>query len=444
MQTVSYSKKAVLILHLGILFITLFGVTESYCKIITLDTLEKQAIEHSPDLDKYFIETKLQQERLEEQQYDFYPTLRAQGNSEYSSDLSDGWGSVVSVGDVVQSTGTKYQNSMSVRTNYVLYDFGIRVQKELALKKAILASKSTAQAEILKLRLNVLQTYSAAMSLSEQIHNLQKIIQYTYELKQVYDRLLTAGKKGPVDTARQYVELKRKENELSLREFEFDKKLEELSFYTGASFSSDIEFSELPRPDLTDLLFDIDKHPSVERYSYELSSKQAETAAAEGEYFPKLSLYGSYLLYGSDNEDMVKSYEDISESNFKVGVSLVIPLSDALRNKHKVQQSQLAEQRIRAEKRKLKEQLQTELNISQRQYKYLVNDQKQKKEMVNILEKELTMLDRLKKAKEIDAEIAIRRSIVLLEQKTALNKSVIELSHELLRLQYQMEATNHE
>ncbi|SIO30949.1 TolC family protein [Halodesulfovibrio marinisediminis] len=423
---------------------TLSRVTECYCEIISLDTLEKQAIEHSPDLDKYTTETKLQQERLEEQQYDFYPTLRAQGNTEYSSDLSNGWGSVVSVGDVVQSTGTKYQNSMSVRANYVLYDFGIRFQKELALKKAILASKSTALAEKLKLRLNVLQTYSAAMALSQQVRNLQKIVQYSEELKLICDRLFTAGKKGPIDAARQYAELKRKENELSLCEFEFNKKLEELNFYTGSSLQGNVQFSKLPRPDLTDFLFDIDKHPGVERYSNELSSQQAETAASEGEYFPKVSLYGSYLLYGSNSKDMVKAYEDVSESNFKVGVSLVIPLSDALRNRHKVQQSELAEQRIRAEKRKLKEQLQTELNISQRQYKYLINDQKQKREMVNILEKELNMLNRLKKAKEIDAETAIRRSIVLLEQKTALDKSVIELSHELLRLQYQMEATKHE
>ncbi|OBQ46377.1 hypothetical protein SP90_12650 [Halodesulfovibrio spirochaetisodalis] len=395
-------------------------------------------------MDKFTVETQLQQARLDDQQYDFYPTLRAQGNSEYTSDLSNGWGSVVSVGDIVQSTGTKYQNSVSVRANYVLYDFGTRFQKELALKNAILASKSTVLAEKLKLRLNVLQTYSAAMSLSHRIKNLQKIVGYSQELNHLYERLLAAGKKGPIDAARQFTELKRKENELSLREFEFDKKLEELSFFTGCAVPEKVEFTELPQPDLTDFLFDVEKHPSIERYKHELASQHAKTAASEGEYFPKVSLYSSYLLYGSDGKDMAKSYENISESNFKVGVSLVVPLSDALRNRHKVRQSELTEQRIRAEKRKLQEQLQTELNISQRQYKYLINDQKNKRDMVNILEKELKMLTRLKKAQEIDAETAIRRSIVLLEQKIALDKSVIDLSHELLRLQYQMEATRHE
>lgn len=443
-QTVLNSIKTLFVLFFVISIVTLFSSRASYCEILTLESLEKRAIEHSPDLEKYTIEAKQQKERLEEQQYEFYPTLTAQGNSEYSSDLSNGWGSVVSVGDIVQSTGTKYQNSMSVRANYVLYDFGIRFQKELALKNAILASKSTVLAERLNLRLQVLETYSDAMSLFQQVSSLRKIVRYSEELRSVYARLLKAGKKGPIDTARQYTELKRKENELSLREFELGKKLEELGFYTGISFPSDIEFSELPIPDLTDFLFDLEKHPSVERYSHELSSKQAETAASEGEYYPRLSVYGSYLLYGSDSKDMMKSYEDISESNFKVGVALVIPLSDALRNQHKVKQAELAEQRVRAEKRKLKEQLQTKLNISQRQYKFLINDQKQKRDMVNILEKELTMLTRLKKAKEIDVETAIRRSIVLLEEKAALDKNVIELSHELLRLQYQMEATRHE
>ncbi|MFA9396595.1 MAG: TolC family protein [Halodesulfovibrio sp.] len=437
-------KKIVFSLILGLFITALAGTTKSYCENISLVILEQAAIKHSPNLNKFEIETKLQQERLEDQQYDFYPTLRAQGNSEYSCDLSNGWGSVVSVGDIVQSTGTKYQNSFSLRANYVLYDFGTRFQKELASKKAVLASKSIKQAEELKLRLSVLKAYSIAMSLSREIENLATIVNYSQELTELTDRLLKAGKKGPIDTSRQFVELKRRENKLSLREFELSKKLEELSFYTGKQFQNDVQFSELPRPDLSNFLFNIEKHPGVERYQYELSSQQAKTAASQGEYFPKVSLYSSYLMYGSDTKDVMDSYADVSESNFTVGVSLVIPISDALRNRHKVRQSELMERKIRSEKRTLQEQLQTEFNISQRQYKYLLNNQKQKCTMVDILQNELAMLSRLKKAKEIDTETAITRSIALLEQETALNQSIIELSHELLRLQYQMEATRHE
>ncbi|MCT4625810.1 TolC family protein [Halodesulfovibrio sp.] len=444
MQTAFYLKKSVFILALSLFITTISGTTKSYCENISLSILEEQAIKHSPDLDKFSIETKLQQERLDDQQYDFYPSLRIQGNSEYSSDLSHGWGSVVSVGDIVQSTGTKYQNSVSVRANYVLYDFGARVQKELALKKSILASESTQLAEKLRLRISVLNSYAAALTLSQQMDNLKKIVDYSQELNNLTNRLRKAGKKGPIDSARVFTELKKRENELSLHEFELYKRLEELSFYTGNPLSKDTLFTELPRPDLSDFLFNVEKHPSIERYTYELASQQASTAASKGEYFPKVSLYSSYLLYGSNAKDMMKSYQDISESNFTVGVSLVVPITDAFRNQHRVSQSELTEKRIRAEQRKLKEQLQTEFNISQRQYKYLLKDQKQKRTMVHILQNELDMLERLKKAKEIDAETAIRRSIVLLEQKAALSKSVVELSHELLRLQYQMEATRHE
>ena len=90
-----------------------------YAQTISYDQLIDTAHKNSYRLKLGLTDTKIEQSRLDTLYSSYYPTLTAGYNIEYNKNLDGNSGGSASIGDTVIYSGDTYEDSFSLRMNFV-------------------------------------------------------------------------------------------------------------------------------------------------------------------------------------------------------------------------------------------------------------------------------------------------------------------------------------
>lgn len=338
-----YFKTTVFIVQWMILFIgiILFSRT-GFCETLFFEDVMAQVIARSYDLEIAEIEKEIGKHKRMESMAEYFPTLSVQLNDGYYRDLTE------PDAVIIRTDITGYRNYLTFSADYNLFDFGAREMRYINASRNVKIAEHSITQQHIDTKIDALFIFKKGLILSKKLKARMAVLKYQSKIYELSKRLYKAGRLGKIDVAEAAIMVAEATQELDDLKVEWEKALQELSYYTGRSYDSDrtdfVDFSEPAPP--RDLL-NVFEMPEVKIYDMEIKKKEAEFYMITTEWFPKLSLYSSYQFYSYDASSFTDSFSDFQDEEYRIGLKVDLNLFNGFGDFARARQ-------IRAELRKLK------------------------------------------------------------------------------------------
>jgi len=411
--------------------------------LLDYDAVVEKALTHSHDVRISRLDIGISESSLKRAYSLYYPTIRAQWNSEYVKDLTDGsYQQVTSVGDMVLVQNTVYQSSLLLAGTYNLFDFGATIKRVSIAKSDVDVKRTTYRQTVRDIKLKVLNLYSDLLGASRELETKRQLLTLHKELSLTRERLYKAGRISKVEMVDEAVKTVKILDEIDTVKLKVATLSKDLSFYTGDTYEAEIirvgDFSEPAGQG--DSVFDIDRTPESRIYALEIEKKEAEVDALTKELYPRLGLYSKYVWYASNDKEVDTSARYIQPRNFFVGLSATVTLFEGFKSSADIDKAKLEVDRLKIERSKKLSELagrHAKLTDAKRIYTSGVASQK---DMLNKVEDKLAMVERLSAQKLIDRTDFLNQKIELLTRRLELTKAVIAKTSAVKELEILSEA----
>ena len=397
-----------------------------FAREISLEEVLQKTIIHSYDVQLADLDIEISQLRLTESRSSYFPTLNLRYTNEWFKDLTDGDGSLDSVGGtVISSSGSKWKNVLGATLNYNLYDFGVRKRLYDNARRDVAIARLTRNQEEINLSLQVLDLYIGGLKGQEELQGQQLAKELRQEIFGLSQRLHRAGSLDRIqmrEAALAVAESNQRLDELIMERAEI---LHNLTMLSGEQYDEQQTrfVSPRPVPDINPV--DITALPEIQAYELAIHKKQAEYEIASNSYLPRLSFYSSYSLYGSDSGDWSQAFSDLDETNFACGITLDLNVFNGLADQAKAARLQAEVRRLKVERdKKIAEHEKSYLSL-QHHARLFTQRREQWQSYRNDLNDQADMADRL-------AREQLRNRLSLLNQQAALEAK--ELQTRLLEI----------
>lgn len=331
----------------------------AHAKAFQFEDILTKALTESIDLKIAEVDKKISNTALLGARSDYFPKIQSRFTSEYQNDLTDTPGNVVSIGDRVLPTGTRYQNSLNVSVTQSLFTFGKRRNKVQSVKAEQNYKTAMIEQAQNELKFSILDLYQEILKNKQ---NLAFTTQQRILYQQIYDarqRLFDAGEGSKLDATEAAIHLA----ETFSRETRTESKLQELfkalSFHTGESYNIEDEFLHLGQNHQSALIdIDLNSTPELIAFDHQIEKKEAEIKAQQKEWLPSVVGYTNYNLFGFDPDQPLQAYGNLSSRSVSLGIYLNMPIFDGFQNLAIVRRLKLEAERLVLEKEKKRRDLQ--------------------------------------------------------------------------------------
>jgi outer membrane protein len=419
-----------LILTLGVVT---FGSEISY------NALTKSAIEHSHRLKLRSIDTSIEQARLDSIYSALYPQLSLGYSGEYNHNLDQTFSGSISVGDTTINSTVPYEHSVSMRLNYELYHFGTTLKQIEVSKKEIAVKRLEQCSEKVKLYRELLDDYLRAQRAQSEKRFKSSIRTLRQELYILKQRLYAAGKESRVSVGDEAIRLIDIERDIERASMEFESSVTALAQKSYLELNpDDLQLLPLDTSSETPMNHPFSLTPQARSYEEKIAQKQSEISMLNRSQFPVVSLYSSYYLYGSDQDNFSRGFEDIRSNSWNAGVSVRWALFEGFKYNSESERLRLELSRIREESELAKREFDYETRTKQEKIERLVLLTKNETNALSEVHSKLTMTQRLRAQGEADAVSEVSVKLESLERELTLELEKIQHAYETesLRLQH--------
>lgn len=357
----------------------------------------------------------------------YYPIIRAQWNTEYVRDLSDGSYQLTTIGNMVLVQNTMYQSSLLLAGTYNLYDFGATSKRVSIAKSDVNVKKTTYKQTVRDVKIKVLGFYADLLSTSRELEVKKQLLTLYKELSLTKERFYKAGRISKIEMVDESVKAVRIIDEIDTLKLKVKKLYQDLSFFTGEQYEADtIRVSDLSDPGIKEAEdFNVDRTLESRIYALEIEKKEAELKALQSERYPRINLYSNYVWYANHNNEPETSAGYIKPRNFFVGLSATINIFEGFKSNADIDRAKLEVERLKVERsRKLSELSARHAKLSESRKTYALGVKNQK-EMLKKVEAKLKMIERMSEQKLLDRTEFINQKIELLSRKLELTKVII-------------------
>ncbi|MCZ6160716.1 TolC family protein, partial [Campylobacter ureolyticus] len=84
----------------------------------------------------------------------------------------------------------------------------------------------------------------------------------------------------------------------------------------------------------------------AKEFDYELKTNEYELKSEQRSYYPTISLYAKYDLYGNDRDDYFDSTKDLKRHGYRVGLSFYLSLFDGGKKKARIKDKEINKEKI--------------------------------------------------------------------------------------------------
>jgi outer membrane protein TolC len=390
---------------------------------VSLETIFEQAVENSYKLKIIKNKEMIYDAKLEEASSSYYPTLSFGFNLQYTKGYEDDENEISNVGDTILSSQTRYESSSSIKLDYLLYDFGNRRnQYDIAkLDKKFVKTEFVQQYQEIKLEL--LDLFSKVLNIKVDIKINSKIKENYEKMYIAKKRLYNAGEIDKVSLATNAIDIvelgnKLEENELLLEEY-----LYQINLYTDSSYNKNTKFN-------------FSLIPTTQRIRYEESimyedirlQKQKvskEISQVSSEYYPRVSFYGKYNLYGSAECSAYCAVDELKKRNYVVGFSVNWILFNGFQTSSKKKRLKAELEQIKLKELEEKREFVKQQKLNIKKIFSLNNNIENYQNNLNIHENKVEMNRRLRGIKKINKISEFEDMVEKLKKELELKKSFI-------------------
>lgn len=450
-----------------ILFTLLINIfPPAKAEILSFDGILDEAVKNSIDLKIAKTNVKISTAGIKEAKSEYYPIINLGYNAKYDKDLTDGNSSLDYVGDTLLLGTTRYQNSISASLQYNLYDFGIRGKKLSIAKKDKTQKQIEYNRNLRDLKVKLVEAYAQALLTYRELTTNKKIMALDKELLSMYEKLHTAGTIRTTEVSAQAINTAKLTNKIDDLTVKLQKNLEDLSFYTLEDYnantvelldfknnSDDVELVNLTQKEEKEPvkleikeihLLETEKLPEYKVYKLEIEKKKEELSILKRQRLPHFVFSSGYYLYGTDRNDFFDSMDDMTDRSLTFRISSTIPVFDGFKNKARREKTELEIEKLKLERQKKVKQMKTYYEKLYKEADEFTNIYDNEKISLDLVEKKMNMLERLKEQEVIGKITYINQKKELISQKSELEQAKINNDFIKYKLQVLNEAKTEE
>ncbi len=413
-------------------FIIIITSNVSNAETIDWQSTRNQIMANAYEAKLSLVDIDISKTQIMNARSEYFPKIYLYAYNEYNKALGNDFNQTTYIGNEIIYGDNIYQNAVVLGLNYNLWDFGIRGDNLKIAKKDNAAKQAAYFKSMRDIELSAVELYAKALKEYKEILVKTEILEIQKELYSVKSRLNQAGRIDKTKAAAENIKIVELENYIDKLKNEYSKTLKDLTYYSQKEYKEDDILADFKIDEEDNFVtvnnilmagveetsfFNIEESPEYKIYEAEIEKKNRELAIAKKKNLPQFTFSTNYYLYGSDLSSYSHSYDNFGQRGLKFRLTTYLPIFDGLKNKSERDKLKLEIIRLEIEKEQkladLKrnfQKIKTDADYSKRQ---LINNKK----MLDLVESNISMLDRLDENKLIDKESYLNEKIKLLTQK---------------------------
>ena len=316
---------------------------------ISFDRILEKAKAHSYDIKIADFDVLISKQDITVARSEYMPKLYFGANTEYNKNFNDYSGPSAQknissyVGDTFVNPYTRFQSLLGITLSYNVFDFGVRreyldmAKDDVELKKKL--QKQTEQ----ELYLTLIDTYTRIGIIKQNLDINKKILELAENNLNMKQRLFNAKELSKIELNDQKVEIEKINNNINELKMALTEMLNLLSFYTDEKYDlENLSVEEIQNPNIDAFAFtDYTKSLIWDIQESIINKKLHELKIVKRTNYPKVNMYSRYYWYGSNENNYLKAWNDLSQSNVSVGLSLNVPIFDGMKNSADIKKAKL-------------------------------------------------------------------------------------------------------
>jgi outer membrane protein TolC len=353
-------------------------------ELLTFDSVLTAALKNSFDIKISQEDTRAGQAFVHEMKADHYPQLSVRFGNEYVHAFEED-GDVVSVGDaIIANDASGYKHSFIAGLSYNLFDFGVRRLTVENARRQVQISRLQERQVLWEVRKEILNRYYAALKVQKQIQTTETILARQNKIFRLSRQLRQAGTVGREQVGTAALSLAETLSQLDDLKVRYQNALDSLSYYTQQTYLAEqIHLADLVQVDELNAEIDLDFSPEMLVVEQQIENKKAELSMVKRAQLPKLTLYGSYRMFGSDADTFAHSLADLSSRDASVTLYLEWPIFDGFGSRAKKTRLKHEIASLRYQKQKKRAELQQELSGALNSYETHTSAQENRQKELN-------------------------------------------------------------
>lgn len=320
----------------------------------SFDALLEHTLANSPSLNLTRLDVQSARNELEYQKASRYPELGINANSEYAKRYGARYNSV-QIGDDSLVSQSGYGDSVSLVLRQDIFKFGA---DELAIEAA---EENIKQADLKRCSsymdssIKLLELYDEALGYKNRIEIYERL-KDAYEMLYIYEKRLSgAGELSKTALADQAIALADTSYELSQLELNANNALNKIYSLSGVKIPNVFYLSDLGGANSINSDFvPFEDSVIAKGFDHELAANELSMKSQERLYYPTVSLYGRYDLYGSDRDDFSRAGKDVKRHGYRAGLTVHMSLFDGGKRAAQIKEKQINKERILSKKEEAK------------------------------------------------------------------------------------------
>ena len=320
----------------------------------SFDALLEHTLANSPSLNLTRLDVQSARNELEYQKASRYPELGINANSEYAKRYGARYNSV-QIGDDSLVSQSGYGDSVSLVLRQDIFKFGA---DELAIEAA---EENIKQADLKRCSsymdgsIKLLELYDEALGYKNRIEIYERL-KDAYEMLYIYEKRLSgAGELSKTVLADQAIALADTSYELSQLQLNANNALNKIYSLSGVKIPNVFYLSDLGGANSTNSDFvPFEDSVIAKGFDHELAANELSMKSGERLYYPTVSLYGRYDLYGSDRDDFSRAGKDVKRHGYRAGLTVHMSLFDGGKRAAQIKEKQINKERILSKKEEAK------------------------------------------------------------------------------------------
>ena len=320
----------------------------------SFDALLKHTLTNSPSLNLTRLDVQSARNELEYQKTSRYPELGINANSEYAKRYGARYNSV-QIGDDSLVSQSGYGDSVSLVLRQDIFKFGA---DELAIEAA---EENIKQADLKRCSsymdgsIKLLELYDEALGYKNRIEIYERL-KDAYEMLYIYEKRLSgAGELSKTALADQAIALADTSYELSQLQLNANNALNKIYSLSGVKIPNVFYLSDLGGANsISSDFVPFEDSVIAKGFDHELAANELSMKSMERLYYPTVSLYGRYDLYGSDRDDFSRAGKDVKRHGYRAGLTVHMSLFDGGKRAAQIKEKQINKERILSKKEEAK------------------------------------------------------------------------------------------
>lgn len=319
----------------------------------SFDALLEHTLANSPSLNLTRLDVQSARNELEYQKASRYPELGINANSEYAKRYGARYNSV-QIGDDSLVSQSGYGDSISLVLRQDIFKFGA---DELAIEAA---EENIKQADLKRCSsymdgsIKLLELYDEALGYKNRIEIYERL-KDAYEMLYIYEKRLSgAGELSKTALADQAIALADTSYELSQLELNANNALNKIYSLSGVKIPNVFYLSDLGGASSGSDFVPFEDSVIAKGFDHELAANELSMKSMERLYYPTVSLYGRYDLYGSDRDDFSRAGKDVKRHGYRAGLTVHMSLFDGGKRAAQIKEKEINKERILSKKEEAK------------------------------------------------------------------------------------------